>query len=149
MRNLRQSHDDRSLLAPRQIPTSHEPSITTCMRPVATPPLIASAPKLKKHLTHTKQTGKYFLIASFSPLFAVRAAAARAPFTDRESPNISRAISNRHTPGFRNFANPWKQTRNDFLTASNSAMSQNPARVEPRVWTAQFAGHRWGVQVAT
>ncbi len=40
------------------------------------------------------------------------------------------AISNRNTPEFRNAAIPWKQTRNDFLTATNSHASQNSPRLD-------------------
>jgi hypothetical protein len=128
MRNFRESRDDRSLFAPRQISTRQAPKIRTCMWTVATPLLIASGQILKPHLTHTKQTGNIFLIASFSALFAVRAASARERVADHQSGNSNRAFSNRNTPEFRKFANPRKQTRNDFLTATNSAMSRNSAQ---------------------
>jgi len=65
MGDFRESHYDRSLLAPRQIYALHEPRITTSKRPVATLLLIASGQISETHLTHTKQTGKVFLIASF------------------------------------------------------------------------------------
>jgi hypothetical protein len=124
MRNFRKSHDDRSLLAPRQISTPHEPTITTCKRPVTASLLIATE-ILETHLTHSKQIRKYSLIATFSTLFAVRTASARERFTRHDSRNTNRAIPNRHTPGFRKSANPWKQTRNDFLTATKTPVSEN------------------------
>ncbi len=83
-----------------------------------------------------------FSIAYSEPLFAKRAASACGWVTRHQPRNTNRAISNRNRPGFRNFAIPWKQTRNDFLTATNSPMSRNPAYRTVRGWIAHFAGHR-------
>ncbi len=125
MREFQNSRAGRALLAARQISTLHVPKIIASQRQVTSPFLIASAQILKIRLTHTKQTRKYFLIASFLALFAVRMSSARGRTTAHPPGNTSRAISNRNTPGFRKSANPWKQTRNDFLAATRTPMSGN------------------------
>ena len=86
-----------------------------------------------------------FLVANISTTFAVRAASSRVPpFSAlgvnsqprrRESPSAHhssaatrRCISNRNTLRFRKSANPCKQRRNDFLTATNITTSRYSAR---------------------
>jgi hypothetical protein len=73
-------------------------------------------------------------IANFGPLLAMRAASPCRRIANRQPRNAHRSISNRNRPGFRNSAIPWKQTRNDFLTATKSPMSQNLPGLRVQGW---------------
>ena len=81
MRAFQNSRVGCALPATRQILALHGPKIVASRQPATAPYPIARARILNIRLTHTKQTGKYSLIARFAALFTVQAEAVQERFT--------------------------------------------------------------------